>query len=192
MQERLNIIFVTGYEEYKADAMDLHASGYITKPVTERKLRAELKELRFPPQEEKGSRIRVQTFGNFEVFLDGHPAEFKYKKTKEMFAFMIDRHGASCTNGMLIDILWENEVDAGRKSSYLRNLRQDMVSAFSVHGLAEVIRMQRGAVAVNVDLVKCDYYEWLSGNRSGENEYRGEYMTQYSWAEETNAMLNFS
>ena len=31
---RINIIFVTGYDEYAREAISLHASGYITKPVT--------------------------------------------------------------------------------------------------------------------------------------------------------------
>ena len=30
----INIIFVTGYDEYTKDAMAIHASGYIEKPVT--------------------------------------------------------------------------------------------------------------------------------------------------------------
>lgn len=34
---KINIIFVTGYDEYAGEAMRLHASGYIEKPVTEEK-----------------------------------------------------------------------------------------------------------------------------------------------------------
>ena len=39
---KINIIFVTGYEEYKGDAMDLRASGYILKPVTKEQIDKEL------------------------------------------------------------------------------------------------------------------------------------------------------
>ena len=31
---KMNIIFVTGFSEYTGEAMKLHASGYIMKPVT--------------------------------------------------------------------------------------------------------------------------------------------------------------
>ncbi len=34
INRKMNIIFVTGFSEYKADAMDMKASGYIMKPVT--------------------------------------------------------------------------------------------------------------------------------------------------------------
>jgi len=36
---RINIIFVTGYRQYMGEAWDLMASGYITKPATEEKVR---------------------------------------------------------------------------------------------------------------------------------------------------------
>ena len=37
--------------------------------------------------------------------------------------------------------------------------------------------------------VDCDYYNFLKGDRSAINSYRGEYMTQYSWAEVTRSAL---
>ena len=45
---KMNIIFVTGYSEYAGEAMSLHASGYIMKPVTKEKIKQELEDLRFP------------------------------------------------------------------------------------------------------------------------------------------------
>lgn len=35
---KMNIIFVTGFSEYAGDAMKMHASGYIMKPVTKENL----------------------------------------------------------------------------------------------------------------------------------------------------------
>lgn len=44
----VNIIFVTAYDTYALDAYKLHASGYITKPVNESKIKEELDGLRYP------------------------------------------------------------------------------------------------------------------------------------------------
>ena len=52
------------------------------KPITAEKVKRELDNLRRPVPEEK--RIQVQCFGNFEVYLDGIPLEFKYHKTKDL------------------------------------------------------------------------------------------------------------
>ena len=41
----INIIFVTGFDEYTGDAMRLHASGYIMKPVTKEKIDHEMADL---------------------------------------------------------------------------------------------------------------------------------------------------
>ncbi len=74
---------------------------------------------------------------------------------------------------------------------YLRTLRKDLIDKFSEKGLSDVFNQQRGKLGIKADKVKCDYYNWCNGNRIG-NEYRGEYMMQYSWAEDTNGLLENS
>ena len=64
---KMNIIFVTGFSEYKGDAMDIKASGYIMKPVTAEDVKAELEDLRFPIVPKKNALLRIQCFGNFDV-----------------------------------------------------------------------------------------------------------------------------
>lgn len=43
----MNIIFATGYIDYMKEAFDLHASGYMLKPITAEKVRDELDNLRY-------------------------------------------------------------------------------------------------------------------------------------------------
>lgn len=45
-----------------------------------------------------------------------------------------------------------------------------------------VIRKQRDLIAVDPERVDCDYYHYLDGD---EGAFRGEYMSNYSWAEMT-------
>ena len=80
---KMNIIFVTGFSEYKADAMDMRASGYIMKPVTKEEVARELEELRFPIIPKNDALLKVQCFGNFDVFLpDGTPVHFERSRSK--------------------------------------------------------------------------------------------------------------
>ena len=65
---KMNIIFVTGFSEYAGDAMNMHASGYIMKPVSKAKVEKELADLRFPIVPKSDALLRVQCFGNFDVF----------------------------------------------------------------------------------------------------------------------------
>ena len=99
LQPKINIIFVTGYNEYTGEAMNLHASGYIEKPVTAEKVRRELDDLRHPIQTKKvDALLRVDCFGCFEAFLpNGEPLRFERAKSKECFAYLVSRCGNACT-----------------------------------------------------------------------------------------------
>lgn len=180
----INIVFSTGYGHYRDAAFDLHASGYLTKPITPEKVKKELDNLRRPVRSTK--RIRIRAFGNFEVYLDGAPISFRYSKTKEMLAYLVDRRGALCTNGEIMAILFED--DNGHEA-YFRSLRKDLTDVLESAGCSQIISQQRGRIGIVPDLVDCDYFSWCDGYRSKGNAFHGEYMTQYSWGEYTNAML---
>lgn len=176
-----NIIFTTGYADYMKEAFELHASGYLMKPITPAKIRKELDNLRCPLPPVLENRIRFQTFGNFEVFIDGQPIKFKYDLTKEVLAYLVDRNGALCANGEIMAVLWGDK----HPSSYFRSLIKDMKDIFSDAGCGDVIRQQRGKIGIVREKVDCDYYDWLDGKIYAVNLYRGEYMAQYGWSEFT-------
>ena len=180
----INIIFSTGYGHYRDAAFDLHASGYLTKPITTKKVQKELENLRRPIRDPK--RVKIRAFGNFEVYLDGSPICFKYSKTKELLAYLVDRKGALCTNGEIIAILFED--DNGHET-YFRSLRKDLTDILEAAGCGEILSQQRGRIGIVPERVECDYFNWCGGKRTGGNAFRGEYMSQYSWGEYTNAML---
>lgn len=182
---RINIIFVTGFTEYTGEAISQRASGYVTKPVTPEKIREELDNLRYPVEDRKRKRVRFRCFGNFEVFLDEKPMCFKHGKTKELLAYLVDRR-TLCTNSDIIASVWEG----GISDSYFRTLRLDLTDTFSAAGCGEVIIQRWASLGINEDEVSCDFYDWQAGRRTETgNVYLGEYMSQYSWAEYTNAQL---
>ena len=179
----INIIFATGYEEYRKEAYDLHASGYLTKPITVEKVKKELGDLRRPIPNRK--RMRVQAFGNFEAYIDGKPIAFRYSKTKEVLAYLIDRKGALCTLSELQAIIFE---DDGGHESYMKSLRRDLLETLEAADCGNVIVQQRGKLGIVPENLECDYYDWCDGKRAGI-VWHGEYMAQYSWSEYTAAML---
>ena len=179
----VNIIFCTGYTCYQGDACEMHASGYLLKPITPEKVRRELDELRRPVPEKK--RLRIQAFGNFEVYLDDVPLEFRYSRTRELLAYLVDRCGALCTKGELMAVLFE---DDNSHDAYFKNLRKDLLTTLEKAGCQDAVVQQRGSLGIHVQAIDCDYYDWREGRR--KNSYHGEYMRQYSWAETTNSLLN--
>ena len=179
---KVNIIFVTGYGDYTGEAFSLYASAYIMKPVTAEKIKKSLETLRYG--EALGSkRIKAVTFGNFEVYHNGEPIKFKYKKTKELLAYLIDRRGAMCTINEAIAVIWEEDEFGTDRQEYLKKLRQDLTKTFSELGCENVIVRQRGQLGINPALIDCDYFKYLEGDSAIMNSYQGEYMSQYTWSE---------
>lgn len=180
---KLNIIFVTGFDDYKSNAMDLHASGYLLKPVTAEDILSEVRFLRFPVTGEVC--IEIKCFGNFAVFLNGLPANFEYSKTKELLAYLVDRRGAMVTKNELSAVLWEDDTH----TSYLKKLVADLKHTFEKSDCGDVIFSGRGNIGIDTGKIKCDFIDYMNGVPGSEDLFRGEYMSQYSWAESTLANL---
>lgn len=183
IKPKVNIIFTTGYSEYTGEAFSLHASGYVLKPITPEKVKRELEDLRHPLPANSKKTLRVQAFGNFEVFCREEPIKFRYNKTKELLAYLVDRNGALCTNGELIGVLWEDDGEFKAKESYFKNLRTDLIKTLEDVGCGDVIIKQWGKLGIVPSKISCDYYDYLEGKAYAINAYRGEYMIQYSWSE---------
>ena len=184
---KVNIIFVTWYREYMDRAFYLHASGYVLKPVTPEKIRHELDHLRFP-QEQSSSRMRIRTFGKFDVFAGGHPVTFGYAKTRELLAVLVDAGGGLCSMNQISDILWEDEAP-WKHASYLRNLLADLRNVLERCGCPEVLIRRKGMAGIDRTAVDCDLFALQEGDPLARTAFRGEYMSQYSWAEVTLARL---
>ena len=186
----MNVIFLSTKKDYGYDAMEMHASGYMLKPATEARLKKELEQLRFAERYNDHMRVFAQTFGNFEIFVDGKPLEFKYSKTKEILAILINNRGAYTTNGEIIACLWEDDGDPEKKLSYLCNLRQDLQNTFLKHNLEGILLKQRGSMAISKDRIECDMFDWLEKRNASKYKYIGDYMNQYSWPEAFHAELD--
>ena len=99
----------------------------------------------------------------------------------------VDRVGAMCSVGEIVGILFGDE--SGREE-YFQKLRRDLISTLEEVGCANAIVHKRGMLGISIAEIQCDYYDCLSGKKSFESCYFGEYMSQYSFAEYTNAQLN--
>lgn len=179
---KTNIIFVTGFSDYMKDAFDIHASGYVLKPVTASSVKEELENLRFRISEKK---IKVRCFGDFAVFVDDVAISFAYAKSLELFAILVDSNGAFCSISKLIYMLWDNDdADTESNRSYLRNLISDLKRTLEKYGIKNILFQKRGKIAINRTKIECDYFDYLDKKDSALNAFNEEYMNQYSWAEE--------
>ena len=183
---RCKIIFCTGYEEYAVSAFQLHVSGYLMKPITAEAVQREIEHIKGVKATEK--LLTINCFGNFEVFYNGQILPFKRKKAKELLAVLVDRNGAGMTAKQICAILFPDDTDDAKNTTYLRQLMLDLRNTLKMIQAENVLQHETPYYRIDTNLIKCDYLSYLE---SGKPKFYGEYMTQYSWAEATCAMLQF-
>lgn len=181
---KMNIIFVTGFSEYKADAMDMKASGYIMKPVTKEEVAEELDNLRFPIIPKKNALLRVQCFGNFDVFTpDGQHVHFERSRSKEVFAYLVHRHGSACTTKEIAAALFEDEPYDKKQQNNIQKFISTMIKNLKAVGAEDAVRHTYNALSVDPEVLDCDYYRFKELDAGAVNAYQNEYMSQYYWAD---------
>ena len=185
LQPDMHIIFVTGYQEYAVQAFRLHATGYLLKPINPVDVERELTFLYGP---HAAGKIRVQTFGGFDVFVDGSPVKFGRSKSKELLAYLIDRKGTSINAAQACTILFEGDTASNR--SYFRTIVKDLRSSLAAAGIEHILLRGFNSLSIIPEQLDCDYYNFLCGDIVAVNQYRGDYMPQYSWAEFRNGELS--
>ena len=177
------IVFCTGYEEYAIPAFKLHASGYLMKPVSAEDVQGEINNIKGIRHQQKP--LEVKCFGNFEIYAKGEKLTFKRSKTKELFAFLVDRNGAGVSVGEIGVALWETD-DEQKNQNYIHQLFRDLRQTLEAIGMVGVFERNNYLYSINPEKIQCDYYSYL---KTGKPEFLGEYMSQYSWAEGTCGLL---
>ena len=185
LNPKVNIVFATGFSEYMKEGIDLRMSGYILKPVTPEAVKTELENLRNPIEWDLEKRIKILTFGNFDVFVDGNPLKFERKQAKEILAYLVDKRGTSATYSELAAMLWEDEEYDRTKQKNLQVYIASLVKSLLAVDVKDLILKNRQGILLNTKIVDCDYYRFLEGDARAINSFTGQYLSSYSWAEFT-------
>lgn len=188
-----SVIFLTGHERFALEAFRLHVSGYLVKPVSREELMEELEFARTgrrKPKKGHKRHIVAQTFGEFDLLVDGRAVAFPRAKSKELLAYLIDRKGGSVTRASIFAALWEEGTYDRSRQKYLDVIIRSLRKTLAEYGIGDILEMQRGSLRICPEKIDCDLYRFLDGDLKMINAYRGEYMSAYSWANMTEAMVD--
>lgn len=129
--------------------------------------------------------IYIYTFRNFDVFVSGQPHYFHRRKAKELLAYLVKRKGVTVTRKELAAVLWKEGDDSRRRQFQLQALITEMLKTLREAGAGQIVREKRGSFSVAPSQFECDYDRFGKGDAKAINEYRGEYILNYSGAEFT-------
>lgn len=131
--------------------------------------------------------VKIITFGQFNVFINGNVLTFKSSKSKELLALLIDKLGGELTIDEVITRLYPDKAPELAKKSY-RDILIKLRAVLQENQLEELLVTERGKVGLNKNLITyCDLWEQLENPKDINID---EYMISYDWAIERSAELN--
>ncbi len=145
----VNLILAARDESYMAQALTLHASGYICLPFTEAKICSQLENLLYPVYDVLPE-VEIRTDGDTCVYIDDVPVRFGYEKSAELFKLLVDMKGGMVNTGEMIDALFDEQKNLDRSRSYLQNIRSDLMHSLSKYGLEGAVRHRRGRMWIDL------------------------------------------
>ena len=129
--------------------------------------------------------VSIRTFGYFDVFIGGKPIAFRNKKSKELFALLVDRRGGYITSEEAISFLWEDEPANTITLARYRKVALRLKNALEEYGVPDIMESVDGKRRIIPEKVQCDLYDYLTGKEEYAQLFKGSYLTNYSWAETT-------
>ena len=184
----ISVVFVTAYSNHALEAFGVGAIGYVLKPYTREDIRRELdKAARIRPP--RTARVRIQTIPFLQVEVDGAVLHLSGGKTSELLALLVDKAGAGVSTSEAISYLWPNRPNDRNTATLMRMTAKRLMDALRKAGAAQIIGVGSREKWIIRDQVDCDLYRILDGDPQAMRRYAGEYLREYSWAEETNAHL---
>ena len=133
--------------------------------------------------------LEVKTFGNFTPMYDSNVIKFSRSKSNELLAYLIYKNGSSVNTKELISILYGEHADSSRYGASLRLLISDIKHTLSELDIQNFFIAEYNNFRINPEVVHCDYYDFLAGDQKALKTFAGEFMSQYSWAEDKIAFL---
>ena len=133
--------------------------------------------------------LEAKTFGNFTLLHENKVITFSRTKSEELLGYLIYKKGTSVKTKELINVLWGDHADSARYGNSFRNLVVDIKHTMNELEIQNFFITEYNNFRINPEVIRCDYYDFLEGEPTAIKSFAGEFMSQYSWAEEIAAFL---
>jgi len=202
VQPRLNIVFVTAYEQYALEAFELAAIDYLLKPLQLKRLEVTLKRLqvnRFEPQP-AAEPLPVLCLFHHLSFRNGRGAllnvPWRTTKVKELLSYLIHSGDKTPAKEELLDRIWP-DTDLEKSITHLHTTIYQIRQTLKNAGIPLQIHYKDGRYRIDLKGMEVDAVRWESAVREAGktldhakmhqlllNEYRGDYLEteDYDWA----------
>jgi two-component SAPR family response regulator len=159
LNENIDIIFVTAFNQYAVEAFELQALDYILKPLTEERLAKSINRLikTRKAANAKGD-LFIQCLGDFEVFLNGEAMTWKNSKAQEVLAFLVHKRGVPVGWEKIVDSVWP-DFNSEKAQANFHSTTYLLRKRLAEVGISHILECVRGNYRIVTDKVNCDIYQ---------------------------------
>ncbi len=201
--QSLEVIFVTAYDQYALKAFQVHAIGYVLKPLDIESVKEQIdnvlrKSMRGKNNAGAGAPA-IKCFGRFICCPPGDGGDslrWRTSKAEELFALLVHYQGKPMPREILIDTLWP-EADPESAANNFRVTCTYLRNTFAEIGLKEVLLRDRDNYMLELGKFRCDSLDFIrivegdgasgadcAGYEEASRLYAGAYFENkpYEWA----------
>lgn len=192
----IEVMFVTAYNHYAAQAFDVNAIDYVLKPIRPERINKAVEKLimkvKNKPEVQSDS-CKIRCFGCFEVFAGSHTVKWSRSKSKELLAYLLQHEGKWLTKYKLCDEQWA-AYEPEQALAYLQTAVYALRKSLKEIGRTEIkIEYADNRYILRVDNADWDVRQFDKAYeifiQSGSVEaaqnalkcYRGEYLEGEDW-----------
>ena len=186
--EDIRLIFLSEEKEQAFDAFEAEALGFGLLPCSDEKLLSMLERVcRILPRPRH--RVTLRTIPNFGIWVDGIPLHIRRPKVLELLALLVDRGERGITAGEGVAVLWPDHPGGTSAQALFRMTYKRLADTLTKAGIGSILVSEGGYRWIRREQVCCDLYSILEGDQEMAKQYAGEYLREYSWAEDRNGQL---
>jgi two-component SAPR family response regulator len=167
------------------------ALAYLLKPYDEQEIRHVLEKFNKRVSYAQSHRIFIRTFGDFDVFVRDKPLVFAHPRAKELLAILVDGRGGFVSSKKIMDYMFDGKRPDDALQVIYRKSRMYLKQILNEYQLNDLVLFAKGGCGLNTAKIQCDYYDYIAGKPGVKDMFRGEYMNNYSWGENTLGTLMF-
>ncbi len=198
---KVDVIFVTSYDEYAIKAFELNALDYLLKPVKQQRLMNTMQRIKSSRETSSSviqshEKIQMNMFQHVSLSTQGQmlPLSWRTAKVEHLFLYLIQHRGQAVSKQELMELLWpEVDQDKALKQLYttiyhIRKTLEPFESYFSISNTTTGYLLTLEQVELDVEQFEQFIHAQLPLNVDTIQEYKhvinmssGEYLLGYDY-----------